>query len=31
MDDWGFGFWVVPVALSAALCYMAAEGFKSDQ
>jgi hypothetical protein len=31
MDDWGFGFWVVPAALLAALCHVAAEGFKSDR
>lgn len=31
MDDWGFGFWVVPVAILAALSYLTARHFKSDQ
>ena len=31
MDDWGFGFWVVPAALSSALCYLAAKSFESGQ
>jgi hypothetical protein len=31
MDDWGFGIWVVPVALSAALCYAGADYFASNQ
>ena len=25
MDDWGFGIWVVPIALSAALCFAVAD------
>jgi hypothetical protein len=31
MDDWGFGIWVVPVAPSAALCYVAATHFESGR
>ena len=31
MDDWGFGFWVVPVAISTALCYLAAKHLESGQ
>jgi hypothetical protein len=31
MDDWGFGIWVVPVALAAALCFAGAEHFASSQ
>jgi hypothetical protein len=31
MDEWGFGIWVVPVALSAALCYVAATHFESGR
>ena len=31
MDDWGFGIWVVPVALWAALCYLSAQHFKSGR
>jgi len=30
MDDWGFGIWAVPVALSAALCFAAAERLESS-
>ena len=28
MDDWGFGIWVVPIALLAALCFAGAEHIK---
>jgi hypothetical protein len=31
MDDWGFGIWVVPVALLAALCFVGANHFESGQ
>jgi hypothetical protein len=31
MDDWGFGIWVVPVALSAALCCVAAHFNLADR
>ena len=31
MDDWGFGVWVVPAGLSAALCYLSAQQFKSGR
>ena len=30
MDDWGFGIWVVPIALSAALCFAVADQFVSS-
>jgi hypothetical protein len=31
MDDWCFGFWVVAVAISTALCYLAAKHLESGQ
>jgi hypothetical protein len=31
MDDWGFGIWVVPIALSAALCFAVADQFPSGR